>query len=213
MFHFGVNTASMWKVLMGKNNRNGQAEILSDQELDKIAKHLISKSHKLLFAIARYTGERFGAICKLRTSDVYDNRCKPLEYITFPASIRKAAPDGSRQTRQAFVFDRLKDALLSNAPDECDRLYLFPSSMRADKPITYKAADNFLRRAVERAGYSHRGIATHSFRRSFITKLHDSGMDIHNIQLITGHKSINALQRYIGQNPTKLKDALSSIFA
>lgn len=198
---------------MGKNNRNGQAEILNDAELDRIFKHLKSRDHKLFFTIARYTGERFGAIAKLKISDVYDDRCKSLPEITFPANIRKASPDGSRSTRQAFVFDRLADGLAAHRPDQCDRLWLFPSSIKEGRCICWKAADSWLRRAVGAAGLSHRGISGHSLRRSFITKLHQAGMDIHHIQQITGHKSLSVVQLYIGKNPAKLKEAMSNIFA
>ena len=198
---------------MGKNNRNGQAEILSDAELDRIFKQLKSRDHKLFFSIARYTGERFGAIAKLKISDVYDSTCRVLPEITFPASIRKGSPDGSRSTRQAFVFPRLGEALAAYRPTECDRLWLFPSIIKDGQCITWKAADNWLRRAVAAAGLSHRGISGHSLRRSFITKLYESGMDIHNIQQITGHKSLSVVQLYIGKNPAKLKESLSGIFA
>jgi integrase/recombinase XerD len=198
---------------MGKNNRNGQAEILHDAELDRLFRHLKSRDHKLFFTIARYTGERFGAIAQLKTSDVYDTRCQPLPEITFQASTRKAAPDGSRSTRQMLIFQRLADGLAAHRPKDCDRLWLFPSPILVDHPITWSAADKWLRAAVERAGLEHRGISGHSLRRSFITKLYESGMDIHKIQEITGHKSIAVLQKYIGKNPAKLKEALTAIFA
>lgn len=198
---------------MGKNNRFGQAEILSDIELDRIFKNLKSREHKLFFAIARYSGERFGAIAQLRFSDVYDDRCNPLHEITFPAAIRKASPDGSRSTRQLLVFERLHNSLVAYRPNQCDRLWLFPSSIKDGRSITWSAADKWLRAAVERAGLSHRGISGHSLRRSFITKLYESGLDIHSIQQITGHKSISVLQKYIGKNPAKLRDTLGAIFA
>lgn len=198
---------------MGKNNRNGQAEILSDAELDRIFKHLKSRDHKLFFTIARYTGERFGAIAKLKISDVYDASCRSLPEITFPANIRKGSPDGSRSTRQAFIFPRLAEGLAAYRPLECDRLWLFPSSIKDGQCICWKAADSWLRRAVAAAGLEHRGISGHSLRRSFITKLYESGMDIHNIQQITGHKSLSVVQLYIGKNPAKLKESLANIFA
>lgn len=196
---------------MGKNRGFGQAEILSDIELDRIFKHLKNRDHKLFFAIARYTGERFGAIAQLRVSDVYMG-LEPLPEITFPASIRKASPDGSRSTRQLLVYERLHNALTAYAPKHKD-LWLFPSPIKDGKPITWSAADKWLRAAVERAGLEHRGVSGHSLRRSFITKLHESGFDIHSIQQITGHKSIAVLQKYIGGNPRKLRDALSATFA
>jgi integrase/recombinase XerD len=197
---------------MGKNNRNGQAEILNDAELDRIFRNLKSRDHKLFFTIARYTGERFGAITKLKVSDVYGADCRVLPEITFPANIRKASPDGSRATRQAFVFNRLGEGLSVYRPDNCDRLWIFPSNMKDGQHICWKAADSWLRRAVAAAGLSHRGISGHSLRRSFITKLYEAGMDIHKIQQITGHKSLSVLQIYIGKNPVKLREAMSNIF-
>ncbi|WP_055077264.1 site-specific integrase [Pseudanabaena sp. 'Roaring Creek'] len=198
---------------MGKNNRNGQAEILSDAELDRIFKQLKSRDHKLFFTIARYTGERFGAIAKLKISDVYDGNCRALPEITFPAHIRKGSPDGSRSTRQAFIFDRLAEGLAAYRPTHCNSLWLFPSPVKDGQPICWKAADLWLRRAVAAAGYAHRGISGHSLRRSFITKLYENGMDIHNIQQITGHKSLAVVQLYIRKNPVKLKQSLANIFA
>jgi integrase/recombinase XerD len=197
---------------MGKNNRFGQAEILGDLECDRIFKNLKHRQHKLFFAIARYSGERFGAITQLKVSDVYDENMQPLAEITFPANIRKASPDGSRQTRQVMVFDRFTEALEAYRPKHND-VWLFPSSIKEGRAITWSAADKWLRAAVDRAGLAHRGISGHSMRRSFITKLYENGMDIHKIQQITGHKSITVLQKYIGNNPAKLRESLRNIFA
>jgi integrase/recombinase XerD len=196
---------------MGKNNGFGQAEILSDSELDRIFKNLNSRDHKLFFIIARFTGERLGAIARLKVSDVYANG-EPLGEITFPANIRKAAPDGSRSTRQVYIVPRLHDGLLAYKPKD-DRLWLFPSDRRDDMPITWSAADKWLRAAVLRTGLENRGISGHSLRRSFITKLYESGMDIHCIQEVTGHKSLAVLQRYIGKNPARVKGGLFAAFA
>jgi len=198
---------------MGKNNRFGQAEILNDTELDRIFRHLKSREHRLFFAIARYTGERFGAISQLKISDVYDRILNPLCEITFPANIRKASPDGTRSTRQAIIFDRLQDSLVLHRPKVRESIWLFPSSIKKGMPISWSAADKWLRAAVECAGLSHRGISGHSLRRSFITKLYESGMDIHKIQEVTGHRSISVLQKYIGKNQAKLKESLAAIFA
>jgi len=196
---------------MGKNNRNGQAEILTDSELDRIFRNLKSRDHKLFFIIARFTGERLGAIARLKVSDVYSND-GPLAEITFPANIRKASPDGTRSTRQIFTVPRLADGLSAYKPKD-DREWLFPSGRKEGFPITWSAADKWLRAAVERTGLENRGISGHSLRRSFITKLYESGMDIHCIQEVTGHKSLSVLQKYIGKNPARVKGGLFAAFA
>jgi integrase/recombinase XerD len=56
---------------MPKNNRSGQASILNETDYQKIRK-AIPTEYRLLFDIARYTGERWGAIVQLRFGDVYD---------------------------------------------------------------------------------------------------------------------------------------------
>lgn len=197
-----------------KNNRSGQAEILNDTELDRIARNLKSREHKLFFAIARYTGERFGAICQLKIGDVFDEKCHSLDEITFPANIRKASPNGQRSSRQVPIVERFRDALAAHRPKICDRdSWLFPSPIKDGQSITWSAADKWLRLAVTAAGMEHRGISGHSLRRSFITKLYEAGIDLHSIQQITGHKSITVLQKYIGSNPRKIRDALRGAFS
>lgn len=197
---------------MGKNNRFGQAEILTDSELDRIFRNLRSRDHKLFFILARFTGERLGAIARLKVSDVYAPNGEPLDEITFPANIRKASPDGSRSTRQIYCVPRLTDGLSAYRPKD-DRAWLFPSDRRENSPITWSAADKWLRLAVERTGLENRGISGHSLRRSFITKLYESGMDIHCIQEVTGHKSLAVLQKYIGKNPARVRGGLFAAFA
>ncbi|AFY75251.1 site-specific recombinase XerD [Synechococcus sp. PCC 7502] len=200
---------------MAKNNRHGQAEILKDLELDRIYRQLQSDSHRLFFNIARYTGERFGAICQLQVCDVYvcySGIKEPLNEITFRAMTRKASPNGERKTRQAYVCDRLRE-YLSSYRGELGKVYLFPSSIKKDDPITFSAADKWLRTAVDRAGLEHRGISTHTFRRSFITKLYEEGaLDIYAIQQLIGHASILTTQRYLGVSKQKIQSAMNRIY-
>jgi integrase/recombinase XerD len=199
-----------------KNNRHGQAEILKDIELDRIYKQLQSESHKLFFNIARYTGERFGAICQLQVCDVYvcySGMKEPLKEITFRAATRKASPSGERKTRQAFVCDRLSD-YLSSYRGELGCVFLFPSKIKPECPITFSAADKWLREAVDRAGLGHRGISTHSFRRTFITKLYVEGaLDIATVQEIVGHSSILTTRRYLGLNQQKIRSSMNRIMS
>ena len=201
---------------MAKNNRHGQAEILKDIELDRIYKQLQSDSHKLFFNIARYTGERFGAICQLQVCDVYvcySGVKDPLKEITFRASTRKAAPSGERKTRQAFICDRLND-YLGSYRGGLGCIFLFPSKIKPECPITFSAADKWLRTAVDRAGLEHRGISTHTFRRTFITKLYVEGaLDIYAIQQLIGHSSILTTQRYLGVSKQQIGQAMNRCFS
>ncbi len=65
-----------------KNNRNGQAEILKEEQLEELLGTL-SPNHKLLFAICYYTSCRISEALKLERSDFISDR------LVFRASTTK----------------------------------------------------------------------------------------------------------------------------
>ncbi|MFE4104794.1 tyrosine-type recombinase/integrase [Almyronema epifaneia] len=152
---------------MPKNNRHGQAAVLSDQQLDRVRKQLKSRHHRLIFDIARFTGERAGAIVQLQTRDCYHDNRQPRDTITFRAQTRKARPGGRRETREVPVSDRLHEKLSAYSPP-AHSLYLFPGEVGH---ISFSAFDKALRRAIAKAKMEHLGASTHSFRRSAATKI------------------------------------------
>lgn len=191
---------------MGKNQRCGQAQILEPKDLEKIRRAFKSKTHRLIFDIARWTGERWGAILKLQVTDVYQNAVLslPREEITFPARTRKADPLGRRATRQVPIHPQLKEILLNYNPPLTG--WLFPSE---SGHLSWSAADKAFRSAVDRAGLGGRGISTHSTRRTFITALARTGLDIRTLQAITGHKEVKTLLRYVEADPELIKRAIA----
>jgi integrase/recombinase XerD len=50
--------------------------------------------------------------------------------------------------------------------------------------------------------------SSHSGRRTLITRLAESNIDINSIRQIAGHTSLNTTMRYIEDNPNKLADIL-----
>jgi integrase/recombinase XerD len=191
---------------MGKNNRKGQAAILSDREYLAIKREIKSKKYKLLWDIAWYTGERWGAIVQLKFDDLYFGE-KPLDYITFAATTRKASPDGKRQTRQVPIHAALRESLADYKPEYFNG-YIFPGKAD-DSHIALRLADKILRAAIQRAGLEAKGISTHSTRRTFITKLHQKGVDIYTIKTITGHSDLKSLARYIEHDDDRIIGAIN----
>ena len=192
-----------------KNNRNGQAAILSNTEYSKIRNQIKSQKYKLLLDLAWYTGERWGALVKLQFFDVYNPDLSPREYINFQARSRKATPDGKRKTRQVPVHPILAESLLLYEA-ETESPWLFPSR-DGDKPISSRWADKILRKAVERAGLVVKGISTHSTRRTFITKLHRNGTDLYTIKQITGHQDFKSLELYVEIDSDRVKGAINAL--
>lgn len=158
-----------------------------------------------MWDIAQFTGERWGAIIKLKISDVYNNRGEVREEITFRAVTRKASPDGIRQTRQVPLHPTLYEILASYKPPQ--GIWLFPGT--DGKHISMQAADAAMRRALAKAKLEGKGISTHSTRRTFITELHKKGCDIYMIQQITGHKDLKALATYIEKDKKRVREAIA----
>jgi integrase/recombinase XerD len=189
-----------------KLNRHGKAEPITLEIYKKIRESFCEDSHKALFDIAYYTGERWGAILQLKVCDIYQDVKKRLthEEITFKASTRK-----DKQTRQVPIHPELKIRLKSYQPVDTD--WLFPSSIIYQGHLSFRAADKALRRALVRAGLEHLGFSTHSTRRGFITSLHSKGVPIKTIQALTGHKSLNVLSGYVDITPEQKRFAISAL--
>ena len=191
-----------------KVNGHGQGAIISDADYQKIRKMARSKKYRLLFDIARYTGERWGAIVQLSVSDVYNEDWQPRFNITFRANTRKASPTGKRVTRQVPAHPSLRELLEAYRTDAAS-CWLFPSRVDFSSHITLRAADLMFRAAVEAAGLQHKGYSTYSTRRTFITRLWEQGVDLHTIQLLTGHSDTKSLVRYIEADPERIKKAIA----
>lgn len=189
-----------------KIQRHGQAAIISDGDYAKIRKRL-SPKYQLLLDIARYTGERWGAIIQLRVEDVFNAKGEPKEWITFRAATRKASTKGKRKTRQVPLHPQLKELLQKHPLPQ--GAWLFPSERIEGQHIILRAADAAFRKAVEIAGLNHKGYSTHSTRRTFITRLWEKGVDIHTIQLTTGHHDIKMVANYIQADPERIRSAIS----
>lgn len=195
-----------------KVNRHGQAAILSPSDTAKIRRQLSNDAHRLFFDIARFTGERWGAIAQLQVGDVYADPvlCLPHEVITFRAATRKADPSGKRATRQVPIHPDLRDLLLAYTPPLEGSAWLFPSPA-SEGPVSFSAADKWLRAAIRGAGLEGKGFSTHSTRRTLITRLANNGVAIRVIQAITGHRDLKTLARYIEVTPDQISAALGAL--
>lgn len=182
---------------MAKVKGNGQAEILTSSDYQKIYNNSTNSTYQLILSILRYTGERIGATLKLEVMNVYDNsyRSMPRSIILFPAATRKKTPDGKAKTREVPVSRNLAAELQKYNPPHYG--LLFPSPKNPDKPLSVRAFDDWLRNTCNKAGLGRRGISTHSPRRTFITELSEKGVPIRTIQSLTGHSNLSTLQRYV----------------
>lgn len=192
---------------MTKRNRNGTASILTGLEVEKIYQSFTCDRDKVIWAILCGTGERISAVLSLQVSDVYRSTqfSKTWDEITFRAATRKKRPDGTSETRQVPLTRKLRGELQQYEPPADG--FLFPNPSKQSS-ISRQYYDRMFREATEKAGLDRMGFSLHSPRRTLATRLAAEGVPIATIQKITGHKSIQVLQKYIDVSEDQVRSAL-----
>jgi integrase/recombinase XerD len=181
-----------------KCDRNGQAKILTDSEVSAIFS-LFSERDRAIFAICLYCGCRISEALSIRISDIAGG------VIT----LRKNSTKGKKGSRSLPISPRLETILNEHidsiaSPSE----YLFPGRY-GKKPLTTAYADLALRDACNHLGL--KGISTHSFRRTALTRMHLAGVPLRTIQKISGHSSLAALSVYLEVTDENIRDAVMFI--
>ncbi|NJN74228.1 MAG: site-specific integrase [Limnothrix sp. RL_2_0] len=191
-----------------KNNRFGKAGVLSKEQELLIRENLPKLVYQIAFDIARFTGERMGAILQLQNSDVYDPWLQPLTYVNFRKQTRKQSAGKEAKTRQVPMHPKLAESLKGwRSPSE---KYLFPSP-RGSRPISFSSYDKAFRTALKAAGLGSEGFSTHSTRRTTITRLSRLGIGDKVVQKIIGHSDIRTTLGYIEDDPAIERQAIQNL--
>lgn len=180
-----------------KSQRNGQAKILTDSEIEAIFS-LLTPRDRAVFAVCLYTGCRISESLSIRISDI--SNC----VIT----LRKGNTKGKKGSRSLPISPNLEkilnDYLRITSPGE----FLFPGRF-GTKPLTTAYADLVLRESCQKLGI--KGVSTHSFRRTSLTRMHLAGVPLRTIQRISGHSSLATLSLYLEVTDQNVRDAVGLI--
>ncbi len=185
-----------------KLNGYGRARVLNPSEIDKLfAWGLSNKRDVALFGICLHTGCRISEALSITVKDIQAG------YIT----LRKSVTKGKKRTRMIPINDSLQGLLEAYLREYKPKSFLFPSNYNAKtyQHMTRAAADLILKTACKRVGLV--GVSTHSFRRTALTRMHNAGVPLRVIQEISGHSSLETLQRYLEVTDQQIVDAVKVI--
>jgi site-specific recombinase XerD len=93
------------------------------------------------------------------------------------------------------------------------KTYLFPGTSngwRADKPITAKVIWEAVQHAARKAGIE-KHVTPHTLRHCFATHMLEAGADLRTIQILMGHKDIEATTRYLHVSTKRLQAATNPL--
>ena len=162
-----------------KVNRNGQAEILADEQLDELFATL-PQPHRLIAALCYYTSCRVSEAISLKTEDINNGRI-----------IFRRVNTKQKRTKEVSIPTKLQAEL--DWVELPKTGYLFPGKYGGH--ITRQTVDHAIRKATDYIGLP--GVSSHSFRRTAITKMYRAGVDLKTIQQRSGHASIANVGIYI----------------
>ena len=183
---------------MPKSCRCGQAEILDACGLDRVMGELRPEVRAVL-STCRFTAARISEALSLTWGNV------TASAVVIP----KACTKKKMGTRTIPINPKLWEELLSwrsgFATEPLNTDWLFPSPRDATKPFSRRTIDHALRMACKKLGFE--GVSTHSFRRSALTAASSKGVPLRVIQSISGHSSLEVLQRYLSVTDNQRKVA------
>ena len=190
-----------------KNNRFGQAKVLTTPELDLVIINLKTRNQKVVAATLRNTGARVGEVVQLRWRDI------GREQILFPANITKR----KLKSREIFISDSFHKQLMDwsrywtiyKGRKPLPEDFVFYGRKEGTHQTTRSLMDA-LDKATERAKLS--GVSSHSFRRTQLTQLHRKNVPLNVIKSLSGHQSLSTLSLYLQVDDREKREA-SKLFA
>ena len=189
-----------------KTNRFGRASILDSDQISLLFNEgFKSPRDRALFGVCLYAAARINEACTLITGDVLG-----LKGVRSKLVIRSHNTKGKRDTREIDVHRRLKCFLEEYQADGFNPKspYLFPG--RWGRGHIHKgSADLILREVCRRLEIE--GVSTHSFRRTALTQMSDAGVPLRHIQAISGHRTLGALERYLGVTEKQKQSAIATL--
>jgi len=166
-------------------------EILSREEVGRILEAATDLRHKTLLMTTYAAGLRVSELCHLRIKDIDSDRM----------GIRVEQGKGAKDRYTLLsphLLEQLRRYWRTYQPNE----WLFVHRNGTD-PLPVETVQRSFYRARDKAGIRKRG-GVHSLRHAFATHLLEAGVDIHTIQKLLGHRSIQSTLRYFHLAQVKL---------
>ena len=177
---------------MPKSNRSGQALTLNPEQLDAIMTELNAVTRAVL-SVCRFTAARVTEALSLKWENVTATDIVIPKAVTKKKMKTHTIPMNPKLADELDSWKNAWSLAYKREPEKVD--YLFPSNKTFDAHLTRRNVDYALRAACKRLGIE--GCSTHSFRGSALSAASDKGVPLRVIQSISGHSSLEMLQRYL----------------
>ncbi|AFZ33585.1 MULTISPECIES: site-specific integrase [Cyanophyceae] len=178
-----------------KIDRHGRAKILTQAEIQLLfSQGLDNNRDRALFGICLYTACRINEACTLRRKDVFDEK-------------RRVRPE--LIVRKGNTKSKLATRTIPVGEDSPSYQWFLFNGRHGKGHINPDSAARILRSACLRVGIE--GASTHSFRRTALTMMSDAGIPLRIIQEVSGHRTLDELQKYLEVKPEQVRGVIAAL--
>jgi integrase/recombinase XerD len=160
-------------------------ELLTRAEVVRILAAPASPKHRMLLEVCYGCGLRVSELVALRVRDIDGER----------ALLRISQGKGARD-RMVILSGTLLERLRRHWALYRPREWLFPSGEAQARHLSVDTAQKVFTRAKHTCGIEKVG-GIHSLRHAYATHQLESGMALHQLQRLLGHRNMHSTQRYL----------------
>jgi len=157
--------------------------VLSKEEVTRILRVTRNLKHRAMLSLIYGCGLRRGELLSLKTEHI--DSLRQLLIIKMAKG---------KKDRVVPLSQKLIDLLRNYYREYRPKVWLFEGIQPGNK-YDERSLQMVLKKAISLAGIK-KNVTLHWLRHSYATHLHESGVDIHLIQLILGHKSTRTTEIY-----------------
>jgi integrase/recombinase XerD len=183
---------------LGAKHKRRLPTILSQEEVSRLIDSSKNLFHYAMLLTMYSTGLRRSELCRLKVANI-DSQRMMLRVERGKGDVDREVPISQK------LVETLREYWRWMRP----KTYMFPGTAdgwRADKPITSKVVWEAVQQAAKLAGIEKR-VSPHTLRHCFATHMLEGGADLRTIQVLMGHKDIEATARYLHVSTRRLQAA------
>ena len=200
--------------------RQGQSQVLSLVEIKRLIQFQKNSRHSTrnicLINLSAFTGMRVGEVSKLKLNDVVDENWNIKDQVVLKKEYTKTKKNRVvylvhkevRKSLENYLTDRRKTETIKETRNWIKKPLFVSQKSGAFSPRTMQRLYKNMIRSV---GLDEMK-SSHSFRRTFITNLISSGIDMKTVSTLAGHSSIQTtVDTYAVANPNKMVNVCKNI--